>query len=176
MKFRQLSKREKTFFYLTIGAVILGLAYNFVVEPAIRHFTAVNKEIEEKTFLLRKQQSLILGGQDIISVYEQYKNTLDKEKDAEEVISTLFGEIEAAAAETGLKVKKVKPLASQEGREYKQALLEIDVEGDFVSLFKFINKLESGSPLLKIVSLYIASQSESSQTLRCRLSLAKIFF
>lgn len=176
MKLRPISPREKAILYITIGVIIIGVSGHFVIGPAIDSLSEVNKEIEKKTYLLKKQTSLLKRGGDITSLYESYRKTLEKQRTPQEIVASLFKDIEAAAKKTGLKLKKVKPLPVKEGKEYKEVLLELDIEGDFVAFFKFINELETKTSFVKISALRLTSQSSSSKALRCRLSLSKIFF
>ena len=176
MKIRKLTQREKLILYATTGIIVLALLFNFVIVPVFERMSSVNEEIAKKSFLLGKQSGLIHSGENIVSLYENYRNALEKQETPEEIVAGLFENIENVALSSGIKVKKVKPLPVKESEEYKEVLLEVDLEGDFASMFKFINKLETDYSLVKIGSLRLAPQSSSSRTLRCRLNLYQIFF
>jgi Tfp pilus assembly protein PilO len=176
MKVRKLSTREKMILYITLGLIVFALLFNFAISPLQDRLTEVNKEIEKKSFLLKRQSSLMQRGENILSLYERYRHALEEQEDPEEIVADLFKKIEAQATASGITVRKVKPLPVKENKGYKEVLIEIDLEGDFTAIFKFIVQLESDSPLIKIVSLRLVPQSSSSRVLRSRLNLSQIFF
>ncbi len=176
MKIRKFTQREKLISYATIGVILIVLVANFIIAPLAARIFSINEEIEKKGFLLGKQSGLIDSGEDIVSLYENYRTALEQKGTPEEIVSNLFENIEKVASSSGIKVKKVKPFPVKDNDEYKEVPLEVDLEGDFAAMFKFVNKLEVEYPLIKIGSLRLVPQSSSSRVVRCRLSLSQIFF
>ena len=76
----------------------------------------------------------------------------------------------------GLAIRNEKILQIGADDSLPKANLEVEVEGSFKAIFQFINKLEHSFALIRISSLTIRSQSQTSDQIRCRLSLSKIFF
>lgn len=134
------------------------------------------KKIERKTFLLEKYFHVVKRGENVFSLYESHKYALEEKKDSQEVISELFERVEIIATESGVTIRRVKPRSVEDKEKYKEAILDIELEGQFSSLFRFINNLEASPYFIRILSFNLLPQLRSSQQLRCRLSLSKIFF
>jgi Tfp pilus assembly protein PilO len=176
MKLKKLSKRERNIFALTVGIVLFVLIFHLFINPFLDKMDGVNQEIQRKTKLLERYSGLLSRGEDAHLLYAKYKNILEKDEKPQEIIANLFKEIENSANKYGVKIKRIKPLPISEKKEYKEAFLEVELEGDFSSLFKFINHLENSSSLIKISSLRLLSGPKGSSGVLCRLTLFKIIF
>ncbi len=176
MNKRQFSKREKLIFSITVilGLFVFGL--NFIVLPALERINVLNREIDQKSFILKRHFKLINQGDSITSVYENYKQILSKVVNPDEMTAQLFEEVKLSAGKYGLKVQKIKPLTLKQNTSYKKVALEVDLEGDFKSIFQFINMIENSASLIDINSLNLRSKARSSKLLRCRLALSRSFF
>ncbi|MFH1771793.1 MAG: hypothetical protein ABH872_03160 [Candidatus Omnitrophota bacterium] len=173
---RKFTKREKTVSFF-IGFFILGaLAFNFVISPMFSRIDEMNSEISKKTSLLKRSSRLLSKEEDISSVYDKYKSILEKDVSPDEVTADLYKEIESAAAGFDILIKKVKPLDLRQSGNFKEAALEVEVEGDFASIFQMVNKLENSVSLIKIVSFRLIAQPKSSKLLLCKLNIVRVFF
>ncbi|MCQ9206116.1 MAG: type 4a pilus biogenesis protein PilO [Omnitrophica bacterium] len=176
MKLRKFSEREKIILNITIGIAVAVTVLHLVINPIFNFMKTTNKEIERKTFLLEKYFHVVKRGENVFSLYESHKYALEEKKDSQEVISELFERVEIIATESGVTIRRVKPRSVEDKEKYKEAILDIELEGQFSSLFRFINNLEASPYFIRILSFNLLPRLRSSQQLRCRLSLSKIFF
>ncbi|UCC95460.1 MAG: type 4a pilus biogenesis protein PilO [Candidatus Omnitrophota bacterium] len=175
-KARPLSKREKLILYIALVLFVCVLAFNFLLTPLIEKLTKINQEIEQKAFLLKRHYRLMRKGKNLLPQYENYKEKLEKGITSEELVATLFEEIEVSAKKFGVIIEKIKPQPIEEKEGYKEVSLEVELVGKLGPIFQFINKLENSPSFIKVSALRLLPQPRSSSQLRCRISLTKLFF
>ena len=175
MKMRAFSQREKMILYVTLSLSAVSIIANFGVSPVVFKIGDINNTIERKRRVLKKYVRLINKGDDITSLYEQYRDELETDGKGKDGVADLFEEIKAGTGRYNLIIEKIRPLAIKEKEEYKEVSLEIIAEGGFTSIFKFITYLESLPSLIRISSFQLSPQAGESALLRCRITLSKIF-
>jgi len=136
----------------------------------------MNQEIKEKISLLDKYSLLAAKSGDALSLYERYKNNFEEKGDSEVIALDLFREIKNSAGNFNLDIKRIKPQTVEKKKEYKKICLEVELEGNFSSIFRFINHLENLTSFIRISSLELSSRGGSLRQLRCRVTFFKIFF
>ncbi|UCD15540.1 MAG: type 4a pilus biogenesis protein PilO [Candidatus Omnitrophota bacterium] len=172
---RALTKREKLIIYTTLGIFLVSLTFSGLLQGYAK-LSALNQDIANKTALLRRHFQLVKKGGDIRSLYESYRSILESEGSAQELDTHLFNEMKDFAATFNLTIERVKPLPVELKKEYAQVSLEVEIVGDFRSIFQLINELENSPSFIKVLSLRLSQQSAGSQLLRCRLTLSRLFF
>jgi len=172
MKGKKFSKREKSLFYITILVISSVLVCNFLIIPIFANLSKINDEIEKKSSLLRRYSRLLNREDDVLSLYKDYQDNFDG---LQETMSNFFEKVKTIADKVGLKIEGVKPLPVKE-KGYKEISLEIELEGDFKSIFRFTDALETSPFFIRIIGFRLLPQFGESAKLRCRISLAKLFF
>ncbi|MBU1122207.1 MAG: type 4a pilus biogenesis protein PilO [Candidatus Omnitrophota bacterium] len=175
MKKRRLSKREKLIISITLGIFIGSLAVNGVMLGRNR-LISLNQEIANKSSLLRRHFLLVERGGDIRSVYESYKKILEIEGSGQELDADLFNEVKRLTEKLNLSIDRIKPLPVESKANYAQVLLEVEIGGDFKSIFEFINGLENSPSFIRVLNLRLYPQSGSSAPLRCKCLISRLFF
>lgn len=175
MKKARLSKREKLIISITFGAVIISLGVGGLIK-GYGKLTALNKDIADKSSLLRRHFLLVKRGGDIRSVYESYKRMLEVEGQDKELDADLFNEVKGLAEKFNLAIDRIKPLPVEFKANYAQVLLEVELGGNFKSIFEVINGLENSACFVRILSLRLYSQSGAAAPLRCQILISRMFF
>ena len=175
IKMRPFSLRERLILYAALAVFVCVLLFKFLISPAAVKLSLISQDIAKKTALLKRYSRLIGKGDRILSLYENYKENLKEGADPEEVVDMLFKEIESSAKSFNLSLDRIRPQPPEDKGEYKKVSLEIEGEGDFSSIFQFIDYLENSSSFVRIAAFRLFSQTASPQ-LRCRITLYNIFF
>lgn len=169
-------KREKVILCITIIIFIVSLIFNFLISPSIAKLNRLNQDINKKTSLLMRYSRLIGKGENIISLYESYKDNLRTQTNSERVVADLFKEIKDSAKQFNLNLERIRPRPTEEKKGYKEVSLEVELLGDFSSIFEFVNHFEDSSSFVRIFSLRLSPHSDKSSHLRCKITFSKIFF
>ncbi len=175
MKFRKLSKREKTILYATLFLGFVALVFEFIIVPFEAELDRLNQSISKKSALLKRYSSMVARGEDIASLYESYKKTFQTGADAEVVTVNLFKDIRNAANKFGLSIEGIKPLSSDTGKEYSVVSLDVELVGDFTSIFKFIHHLEKIPSFTRVLSFRVSPMGRNVRKLRCRVVASRLF-
>lgn len=176
LKIKPLSKREKVIFYITtlvFGSILL---FNFVVEPLGDKLSLMNEDMRSKEEMLNKYTQLINKGGGIVSVYENYKETMQAEITVEEADAALFKELKGLATRFSLNLEQVRPQPIEKKNEYNEVALETVLTGSFSSVFKFIQGLEDNAVSTRIMSLRFMSRQGEKNKVQCKFRLSKVFF
>lgn len=173
---KKLNKREKTLLYLVMAVSAGVLVFNIVLSPVLIKLTDLSQDIEKKEYLLRKYAPLAGKGEDIMALYDKYKDIFNETISSQEAIDGLFEQAEKQARSAGLNLEQIRPLLVEETQGYKRVLLNLETTGSFGSIFKFIDQMEKASPLINISSFRLNSSAGSEPGLRCSLTVSRIFF
>lgn len=176
IKTRPFSSREKQIIYFVLIIMFLAIIVNLIFFPLSSLLERLNKEIDQKSYLYQRYSGLIKKGEDINTLYDKYRSLLGQQQSLEEGTATLFEDIKKTAANCNVTVEKVKPLASDKKSNYKQTSLEIELTGNFSSIFDFISQLEYSSLVINIKSLQLASYPGAQGMLQGNIIFSKIFF
>ena len=176
MGLRRFSKREKIILYITISIIIVGSVAYFLMPSVFAMLEKIDREVEQKTFLLRRHFELTQQGEDTFCLYERYKDRLGQEGSSEEITAGLFEKIEKLAAQFNLHIERIRPQFVKEKKGYKQAVLEVELEGNFRSIFQFINSMETSFLFVQVSSFQLVPSSRFSGQVYCSLGVCEIFF
>lgn len=175
MKFTALSSREQKILYLTVLVVIVGVVFNFFIAPVVNGVSGIDSEIARKEYMLKKyryfeEKSRALNLSDNLFSADLTKNlTLD------EAVGGMFTVVSEAAKKYSLNVQKIKPLPVGQGRSSKQAVLEVEVVGNFSAVFNFIDTVEESPLFIRVSAFHLAVPSIDSGNLRCVVAFSRVF-
>ena len=176
MKIRRLTGRERFILAIAVSLIGLGLAVDLLIFPALAGLADLDRDIENKVMLIKKYSLLKNKGEDIVSLYKNYGLLSETEPGFEDAANHLFEEIRALASKQNLEIKKVKPFSGESRGPYRRIMLELELAGDFNSLFQFADDLERQSVLIKVSSLRLTAQDQQPKGLQCSLVLCRFFF
>ncbi len=129
-----LSKREKYIFIATITFIASVLLYNFIFEPGLKKWQAANNEIITKRAKIDKGVRLIQKRDDIIREYNRYAKSTKN-------ISNILSDVENLADSLGIRTSNIKPGQAIEKGLYKEYSIELQIEGRFPEIIKFLSEL-----------------------------------
>lgn len=130
----KLSKREQYIFIGTIIAIACALLYNFVFDPLFKKVQTVNAEISLKKVKLAKAAILLQKRDSIVKEYNNYsKSSRD--------IPKILNYIENLSASFGLKTSNIKPGPGVNKGEYKEYIIEVEIQGRLPDIIKFLSEL-----------------------------------
>lgn len=173
MKSKLLSKREKRLLKIT-GCVLVISLFIYTGVNIFYKLRDINKEVKEKEFILYKYLSA-LGREETVLQEQHYKDIL-LERSSADIDDELTKEVGSLAGASNVKIERIKTLSMERGKGYGKFFLEVEVGGDFTSLFRFINQLEASPLFIKIYSCRFYPQGGTSLPLQCKITLLKIFF
>ncbi|MFH1768779.1 MAG: type 4a pilus biogenesis protein PilO [Candidatus Omnitrophota bacterium] len=175
MKTKAISRRERRLVLIIFSLALASVIFNFLLQPLFRTLDRVNQDIERKEALARKHSRLLGKGENILLLYDKYKNAMEAKGDSDELIAGLFSEIEDVANKFSLVVEKIKPRAAESRKDYKQVSIEVELRGSVSAIFKFINHMEDGPSFVEVSALRISPQASFSNLI-CKVILSKLFF
>lgn len=176
-KKRKFSKREQKIIYFTSLLILLILVIKNIIIPVSQKIREINRDIDKKTLLLNRYVSLISQGENMVSLYENYIGSLKiEDRTEDEVIAKLYSEIEKTAKTFNLVIENIQSLPTKIKNDKKEAFLEVEFDGDFGSIFQFINQLENLPLFIKVFSCKLFIQSGKNNGLRCKITFSKLFF
>ncbi|MCK5287566.1 MAG: hypothetical protein KAJ79_00765 [Candidatus Omnitrophica bacterium] len=176
-KKRKLSKREQKILYFTFFLISLILVIKIIIIPVNQKMREINRDIDKKALLLNRYVSLISQGENMVSLYENYIGSLKiEDRTEDEVIAKLYSEIEKTAKTFNLVIENIQSLPTKITNDSKEAFLEVEFDGEFGSIFQFINHLENLPLFIKVFSCKLFVQSGKNNRLRCKIIFSKLFF
>lgn len=176
IKQKKFSGREKLIFSVTITALCLAMIFNFIIVPLLNRINGINEKIGQKEQVLRRYSHLIDQGENVRSLYKEYKGVPGEGNASEEIAAELFKKSEETARKFQLLIQGVKPLPGVTKKGYNQVLLELELIGSFRSIFEFINEMETSVSLVQVSSFWLSAQSNVPGQLRCRIIFSQMFF
>jgi Tfp pilus assembly protein PilO len=175
MKPLNLSPREKQIANITILVIAIGLVFNFFISPILAKVTGLNDEIARKEYMLKKYRHFQEKSRELNLSDNSYAG-LTKSITPDEAISEMFGVVSEAAKKYSLNVQKIKPLPAGSGRSSKQAVLEVDVAGNFSAIFKFVNAVEDSPLFMRVFTFHLMPSGGNDSNLHCTVAFSRVLF
>lgn len=167
MKFMHLSKREKHILALTIVIISSILLYNFIFEPALKKWQAVNMDIAMKKAKFYKGLRLLEKRNAIISEYNQYAASSKN-------ISQILNYIENLADKSEVRTSNIKPSPARQDELYKEYTIEVQVEGQFPDIIRFLSELIKQPTFVTVRKIDFRTLQENPNLFKSRVILSKI--
>lgn len=162
-----LSPRERRIVLAALGVALLALFYQMVLEPFLKKWHSVSKEIRVTEVRLQKTQSLLGKEADLERLFKQYVGVSLEEKGGDEAtLTAILQEVEAMAQRSGLKVLEMRPLSQRKVSLFQERGLEVSAEGSASQFAQFVYALLDSPHSLKIEKLELYSKSEQDPLLR----------
>jgi len=157
-----LSFREKTIIFITIGAVVASIGFNFIVEPILKNNNDLNNKIKVETAKLKKYMQLLNQKEFISSKYNKFSETLLSSGINKESYVNILSVIENLAKESGIQIIDMRPENPKSANLYKESLIELRTEGDMESYFKFLYNIENSTILFTVKSFQLNTKPNSA--------------
>ena len=162
-----LSKREKYIFIVTVAIIMSALAYNFIIEPIFKKWHSVNNEIIIEKTRLKKGLKLLDDRNTIINEYNTYAASLKN-------MSKILSYIEKEALSSGIKTANIRPRPVIQKELYKEYVIELQIEGTFSSINKFVSELINSPIFITVKRFDLRAVTGTSSYLKGTLILSKL--
>ncbi|MCX5697178.1 MAG: GspMb/PilO family protein [Candidatus Omnitrophica bacterium] len=169
-----LSKRERTFFYLTVAVVVFCVAINFFNGSFWQKNITLNREIALTRQKLKKCLRLLSQKESIQNRYNRVAAHPDLSMPQGDVFVATLSELEKMAQDAGVRIVDIRPQdVSKGGGLYKEIAVDLRAEGDIEGYFKFIYNLENSLSLLRVRKFQLSSKT-NSKSLEGSFSISSI--
>jgi len=168
------SKRERLIFIATVVIISVSALSTFVLEPLVRNFKEINRQITSKRLKLTKAQRLMKIKEKVNKRFEDLAPKLMSKGSQEEEMAKLLSEIEALARKSNTRISGIKPTAIKEFSFYKKFTVEIDSETSVENLVKLLYELRQSPQVLKVERLQMDAKSGGRDLLKVTLRVNKI--
>ena len=174
MKLAGLSKRERYILYICVTVIASSLLYNFVLEPAVRRWRSLGKEILVQRAKLEKNLKVIAREESARREYERYAGYIEQKGSDEEEMALLLREIEMLASNSGVRITDIKPRPVKDMKFYKKYTIEVESESEIRSLTRFVYQLQKSKQLLKVQRLRLTTKGRGSPILRSYMLITRV--
>jgi general secretion pathway protein M len=157
----KLSKREKSFVGIAACAIAIFLLAELVVFPFFERRDRVRRGLKAKEEALGEMAALAQEYEALREGSRRIEETLAKRKKG----FTLFSFVEGAAADTEIKenIKYMKPSESQGSGSYREAMVEIKLEGiTLKQLVSYLYLVESPENLISVKRISIKESQDEA--------------
>lgn len=161
------SKREKHILIITAFILISALVYNFIMEPLVKKWQGINREILAKEIRFKKGSKLVSNRDVIIKEYKSCETSL---KD----ISKILAYIETQSVSSGVKIAGMRPRPIVQKDFYQEYTIELQIEGTLGGINKFLSELIKSPVFVSLKKFDLRVLSENSSYLKGSLLLSKI--
>jgi Tfp pilus assembly protein PilO len=162
-----LSKREKIIFIVTVVLIISAVSYSLIIETLLEKWKAVDNDIKIKQVAFKKGVKLLKDRNSIITDYNKYASSVRN-------ISNVLSYIERQADSLGIKTSNIKPRPVVQRGDYKEYVIEVQIEGELSAVTKFISNLIKPPGLITVKNFSLRMQEEPASYLKGTLILSKL--
>ena len=159
------SKRERYIFIIILITALSAVAYNFIIGPFFKRWAEIDNEIIIKKTAIRKDLRLLKDRDLIVKEYDTYASSIKG-------MSGVLGYIEDKSVSLGIRTANIKPRPVIQKVLYKEYIIELQIEGSFVDLNRFISELVK-PPLFITVKKFDLRTRKASSLLKGTLILSK---
>ncbi len=181
IKFNRLQKRQKTYIFFFIVAVLLGSYYNLVYKPqsdALREAQTEWENINNRLMKLKSQMPDIEKEKEALDIAKNNLDSLKRQLSFFELqlptqgsIPQLLGELVRQAQGYSIDFVSIAPKTNEKNKkEYAQFVVEMKFNSNYSDFTNYLNRLESLSQFLRVTGITIEEmkdgfQGESNMTL-----------
>lgn len=171
-----LKNRWAILYYLAIGGLCLILVFRILPDTlsVIRKYSALS----DHEALIQEAVSI----EQHMDQYETEKEKLDDQlehmvlsQDREAQLSTILNKVSHVAGETRALIQRIKADEVIQMESHSELPIEIVIQSEFHPLGRFLNRLETGQPVIKVQSVDMQSESMVSQTLHSRIRVVVLY-
>jgi len=142
---RILSRREKIILYLTVIIILVGIGFNFTIEPVLTKNSSLDKEIDITKSKLKKYLQLLSQKEYIQNKYNKFSESLLRPDLSKDTSVKMLSEIENLAKESKVQILDIRPGNPKNADLYKESLIELRADADMESYLKFIYNIENST-------------------------------
>jgi type II secretory pathway component PulM len=176
MKLRTLTKREQRIATVTLLVAVSAMLYAFVLEPVTMNFLQAHRRSLEAQNELALLRNLIENRETIEREYRRLRGAVTSGKSEQALKVALFDELDQLAANCGLDVIGVKPIAIKEESGFSRYGAELQIRCEGHKFVKLLHAIQEPEHMLHVEQLSVTvGPSEPPLTVNIKLSkLAKV--
>ncbi len=171
---RLISKREKTFLFVTLAVILFSMAFTFLISPLLKRADILNKEIKRTRLKLKKYAYLLSQETELKEKYDQFVSRQHVLDTAENPAVSILSILEALAKEANIRIIDIRPQTSGAAQPHKETLIDLRTEGLMGGYLKFLYSIENSLTLLDIKRFQLNAKP-NSQLLEGSFSISQIF-
>lgn len=156
-----LSKREKLILFATVGVIVFGVIYNFIIEPFLSKDESLNREINLNKSKLKKYAYLLSRKDDIRSKYNRLSQNLKRSEAGEDAFVNALTAIEEIAKASNVRLLDIRPQSQRSQEIDKEILIELRTEGSVENYLRFLYNLENSLSLLWVKKFQLNSKANT---------------
>jgi hypothetical protein len=168
-----LSHRERTLLYLTIGVAGIALWYSCFMGPMISRWKDLRAELERSELRYEKFARVAQREDATRRAYQDIADRLKIKGSDQEEMAFLLSEIESLARDR-IRITNIKPHAVKEFGFYKRFNVEIDCEARMEDLVGFIYEAEESESMLRLERLRVQVNSGDTGLVGVSLLFSKL--
>jgi len=176
MTLRSLTSRERK---LLAVAIIVGVAvvyYTMIADPSIDRWRSVTTSIQSAEFRLKRIKTVV-HRRELIEF--ELNELLDKSTSAAEITEQSaeqwLREIERAS-KSNLWLRRIRPLDPVRSDAITMQSAEIECEGEFADIAKFIERILQSSAIVRIDVMRINPARNNAEDVTCHLIVTKVAY
>jgi len=167
IKIIKFSKRERVIFYLTIGVLLAAVFYNLLMEPILKKWVTINREILVKQTAVKKALKILSQREKVKLDYYKYTESIN---DA----SNLVSYIEKTSTMTGILPSNIKVQPIKKDKLTTECIIELEAQGSFNNILRFISELSKPPLFITIKKFYLTSVEGQDFVFKGKLVLSKL--
>jgi hypothetical protein len=156
-----LSKREKLIGYLTVGAVVAAILFNFLVVPILSKADSLNREVNYNRAKLTKYLWLLSQKEYLQNKYGKYPSVIKAPSQQQDSAIGALSTLEGLAKGADIRIIDLRPQGSASSAAAKGSPVDLRTEGTMEGYLKFIYDLENSLSLLKIKEFQLSAKPNS---------------
>jgi len=157
-----ITNREKIILYLTIGVIIFGIGFTFLLTPILNEYAKLDKEINITRARFRKYQLLLSQKEYIQKKYDQFASGANLSGTGKDSLVNVLTELEDLAKEADIRIIDIRPQGPAGAATlYKEVVVDLRTEGAIEGYLKFIYRIENSLSLLRIKRFQLAARPNS---------------
>ncbi len=174
-KISLLSEREQRIFFVCVFGVIVYGLYLGIYKPFSGRIANLDNQRQRKEVELRKALRNFENTKDVNERYVQYLGFLKQNEPDEEIMSSVFKEVEAVANQMRLRVVDLKPNKVKQKDKLNQFGISLIMEGSFIRIIEFVYELQAPKYLFKVENLHLERGfKKTGDLINAKISLSKI--
>jgi hypothetical protein len=175
MFMKKMSKRERTIAVAAVSIVAAAILYNFVFDPVLRQWQALNIEVESKTSVLKHDVSILTAQKTLETNYAKFSKYVRSDKSEEESVAETLAYLEKLAREDSCFIANMKPIGTKDLGSCKELLIDLSAEGNAEQFNKFLYDIENAKNIiLKVRHFTLTSKAGQEGSLKGTFLISKV--
>jgi len=155
ISFLVFSSREKRIAFVTVCIVAFALFYKLLAYPTFAKWSRLGKEVTVQRNQLFKLNRLLDMKEAVDNDFQVYRDAVLTSGSEEEDMAGFLRETENLSRPMPIEIIMVKTLPVANYGFYKRYGVQLEVEGDLISICNFLYSLETSPSLLKVKKIQL---------------------